>query len=274
MLNVFVRSNKHMLQLLQSFVIFSSWLLIFSTSVFFLFFSLLFFSQAFSQEKILIISTLITFIGLFMLGFVTIKEKTWGYVGWACLTLALCYLMFNIPHGMQLIYLTVLTGLISVASYFGFAYKNIFTSHVAGIFGSIFAVIFISHTVIISDPKKFGVDVQGDEFSVFVTKAVQEVIEMDIVDFIKMDEGRRMAIEVYNTPLLISNSDLEKLVKDNPVPIKKAQQELQLTTLNFINSPYSYIIGVYIYPVLKSSDSFIILHDILSIYISFVQIIK
>ena len=206
----------------------------------------------FAQEKILSVSTLVTFVGLFALGFTTVREKSWNYIGWGCLTIALGYLMFSIPHGIQLVYIAILTGLVCVVSYFGFAYKNVTASGISVVItGIVFLAVFVSHAVILANPKVFGIDVQGNEIGAFATEAIQKAANMDPVDFVKTDEGRKVAIQVYDTSLFISDTDLEKIVENNPEPIKKVQQELLSTTPNFTNNPYSYIISVYTHPLLK-----------------------
>ncbi len=245
MLDIFAQKYKN---LWQSTAIFPSWLLMVYAGIFFL--PALF--LLFAQEKILSISTLITFVCLFALGFVTIKEKSWSYIGWGGLTVALGYLMFAIPHGTQLIYVTILTALVCVASYFGFAHKNSGDSRIGVLIaGLIFLVVFVSHAAILANPKVFGVDVQGNELATFATGTIQELANMDPADFVKTKEGRKAAIQVYDTSLFISDADLEQIVKNNPEPIKKVQQELLSTTPNFTNNPYSYIISVYTHPLFK-----------------------
>lgn len=245
MLDAFAQKYKN---LWQSTAIFPSWLLMVYAGIFFL--PALF--LLFAQEKILSVSTLVTFVCLFALGFVTVKEKSWSYIGWGGLTIALGYLMFTIPHGIQLIYIAILTGLICAASYFGFTYKNAATSRIGVVIaGVVFLVVFVSHAAILANPTVFGIDVQGNELATFTTETIQKVANMDPADFVKTKEGRKDAIQAYDTSLFISDADLEKIVKNNPEPIKKVQQELLSTTPNFTNNPYSYIISVYTHPLLK-----------------------
>jgi len=78
-------------------------------------------------EKILSFSTTITLASLFVLGLFTIREKSWIFIGWAALTVALVILLFSIPNGVRLVYLVLATGLITIASYYGFLiFKNNF----------------------------------------------------------------------------------------------------------------------------------------------------
>lgn len=242
MLNNLAEKHKH---LLQSMVIFPAWLLMICAGIFFL--PALFLAQ----EKILSASILLTFLGLFILGFVTVKEKRWNYIGWGALTVALIYLMFSVPHGIQLIYLVIMTGIISIASYLGFAYSKSSVPHISIVIaGVLFLLVFVSHSVILSSPKTFGLDVEGDEFATFTTEAIQKMAKMDLVEFVKTDGGRKIAVQVYNTSLFVSEEELTNIVRENPTPIKEAQQSLLSTTV-FTNNPYSYIISVYSHPLLK-----------------------
>jgi hypothetical protein len=117
--------------------------------------------------------------------------------------------------------------------------------------GIIFLAVFISHAVILSIPQKFGLKIQGNELSTFTMEALQRVAEMDPVEFVKTDKGREIAVQVYNTSIFISQEELEKMVKENPGPIKEVQQSLLSTKNPFTDNPYSYMLNVYAHPLIK-----------------------
>ena len=108
-------AQKHK-QFFQSSAIFLGWLLMINAGIFFIP-ALFLFSV---PEKILSISTTITLASLFVLGLFTVRQKSGSFSGWAALTVALGILIFSIPNGIQLIYLALATGLVTVASYYGF----------------------------------------------------------------------------------------------------------------------------------------------------------
>lgn len=234
-------------QFFQSSAIFFGWLLMIYGGIFFIP-ALFLFS---TSEKVLSISTTITFASLFLLGFFTVREKNWSFAGWIALTIALGVLLFSIPNGIQLIYLVLATGLVAITSYYGFVnFQKLFfpTAIMVGVF---FLVIFASHATILSSPQKFGLDVQGDKLSTFIKEALRQVAEMDSVEFIKTDKGREIAVQLYNTSIFISQEELENIVKENPDPIKKVQQSLLSTKKSFIDNPYSYILNVHTYSLIK-----------------------
>lgn len=233
-------TEKHS-DLFQSVAIFPSWLLMIYAGIFFIPASFL----LFAQEQILGVSTLATLAGLFVLGFVTAREKSWNYIGWGVLTITLIYLMFSIPHGVQLIYLVLAAGLIGLASYLGFADKKTPMSHASVmIAGIVFLLIFASHAALLSNPRIFGLNVEGNEFPTFTVEAIQKVANMDPVEFVKTDEGRKIAVQAYDTSIFISEEDLEDLVRENPAPIEEVQQSL-LSTDPFADNPYGYIMSIY-----------------------------
>jgi len=233
----FAQKHKH---LLQSIAVFPSWLLMIYAGV--LFIPALFLLT--TSEKILSISTIITLASLFILGLFTVREKKWSFAGWVAFTIALGVLLFSIPNGVQLIYLSLTTGLIAGASYYGFTYSKKPLSSSVLITGIFFLIVFTSHTIIISSPQKFGVNFQGDELVTFTTEVLQEIAEMDPVEFVKTDTGREIAVQLYDTSIFVSQEELEYIVKENPTPLKEVQRSL-LSTNPFADDPYSYIIGVY-----------------------------
>ena len=239
-----IDKHKHFL---QATAIFPSWLMMIYAGVFFI--PTLFLFSA--PEKILSISTTITLASLFILGFFTVREKKWSFAGWAALTIALGILLFSIPNGVQFIYLILATGLITAASYYGFTYSQGPFSSVTLLMGIFFLVVFVSHAAILSQPQKFGLDVQGDELSTFTTEAIQQVAKMDPVEFVKTDKGREIAIQIYDTSLFISQQELENIVKENPGPIQEVQQSLLSTRNPFTDNPYSYILNVYTHSLIN-----------------------
>jgi uncharacterized membrane protein (DUF485 family) len=240
----FIQKHK---QLLQSLAIFFGWLLMIYAGIFFI--PALFLLSM--PEKLLSISTTITLASLFILGLFTVREKNWSFVGWAALTIALGFLLFSIPNGIQLIYLVLATGLTTIASYYGFANLQRQFSPTVIIMGIIFLVVFISHAVILSIPQKFGLKIQGNELSTFTMEALQQVAQMDPVEFVKTNKGREIAVKVYNTSIFISQEELEKIVKENPDPLKEVQTSLLSIKNPFKDNPYSYILNVYAYPLIK-----------------------
>lgn len=196
-------------------------------------------------EKILSFSTTITLASLFVLGLFTVREKSWIFVGWAALTVAIGILLFSIPNGVRLIYLVLATALVTLASYYGFTNSHkVFTSTTT-ISGIIFLIVFVSHAAILSNPQKFGLNIQGGELSTFISGALQRVAEMDPVEFVKTDKGREIAVQVYDTSIFVSQEELERIVKDNPNPIREVQQSLLSTKNPLTDNPYSYILNVY-----------------------------
>lgn len=232
-------------QLFQSSAIFLGWLLMIYSGIFFIP-ALFLFS---TPGKILGISTTITLIILFVLGLFTVREKKWIFVGWTALAIALSVLCFTIPNGIQLIYLLLTAGLIAIASYYGFSDSQKLFSATKIIVGIFFLAVFVSHATILSSPQKFGLDVKGNELSTFTTEALRKVAEMDPVEFVKTKKGREIAVQVYNTSIFISQEELERMVKENPSPIKEVQQSLLSTKNPFADNPYSYILNVYTYPL-------------------------
>ena len=73
---------------------------------------------------------------------------------------------------------------------------------------------------------------------------------MDPVEFVKTDKGREIAVQLYDTSIFISQEELESKVKENPGPIKEIQQSLLSTKNPFTENPYSYILNVYIHPLI------------------------
>ncbi len=234
-------------QLFQSSAVFLGWLLMICAGIFFI--PVLFLFSMF--EKVLSVSTTITLVGLFMLGFFTVREKNWIFVGWITLTFAIGILLFFIPNGIQLIYLAIATGLVALASYYGFTDFQKLFSFTAITMGMFFLMVFVSHAMILSSPQKFGLDVQGDELSTFTKEAVRQVAEMDPVEFVKSDKGREIAVQLYDTSVFISQGELESIVKKNPDPIKKVQQSLLSTKKPFTNNPYGYILNVYAHSLIN-----------------------
>lgn len=200
-------------------------------------------------EKILSSSTTITLASLFVLGLFTVREKSWIFVGWAALTAALGILLFSIPNGIQLVYLILATGLITLASYYGFVNPQKQFPSIAIAMGIIFLAVFTSHAAILSNPQKFGLNIQGDELSTFTSEALQRIAEMDSVEFVKTDKGREIAVQVYDTSIFVSQEELERMVKENPNPIREVQQSLLSTKNPFTDNPYSYILNVYTHPL-------------------------
>jgi hypothetical protein len=238
--------QKHK-QLLQSSAVFMGWLLMINAGIFFI--PALFLFSA--LEIVLSISTLVTLVSLFVLGLLTVREKSWIFVGWVALTIALDILLFSIPGGIQLIYLVLATGLIALASYYGFVDLQKRFSTIDITIGIIFLAIFTFHAAILSFPQKFGLDVQGNELSTFAAEAIKRVAEMDPVEFIKTDKGREIAVQVYDTSIFIGQEELENIVRENPGPIREVQQSLLTAKKPFKESPYSYILNVYTRPLTK-----------------------
>lgn len=141
----------------------------------------------------------------------------------------------------------------AVASCYGFADFQKPLSFSTITIGVFFLAIFVSHAAILSNPQKFGLDVQGNELSTFTTEALQQVAEMDPVEFVKTDKGREIAVQVYDTSLFISQEELENIVKENPGPIKEIQQSLLSTKTPFTDNPYSYILNVYTHLLINFS---------------------
>ncbi len=239
-----IERHKH---LFQSVAIFPSWLLMINAGIFFIL-ALFLFS---TPEKILSISAVITFASLFVVGLFTVREKTWSFVGWAAMTIALGILLFSIPNGLQLIYLFLVTGIITVASYYGFAYSQKPFSPTALIMGIFFLIVFVSHVAILSSPRQFGLYVQGNELSTFTTETLQQIAKMDPVEFVKTGKGREIAVQLYDTSIFISQEELENIVKRNPGPIKEVQLSLLSTGNPLTDSPYSYILNVYIHSLIN-----------------------
>ena len=234
-------------QFFQSSAIFLGWLLMIYAGILFIPALFLFYTS----EKILSISATITFASLFILGLFTAREKNWIFTGWVALTIALGILLFSIPNGIQLIYLALVTGLVAIASYYGFANHQKPFSLAMIIAGVFFLVIFASHALILSSPQKFGLDIQGNELSTFTKEALQRVSEMDPMEFIKTNKGREIAVQIYDTPIFISQEELESIVKKNPDPIKKFQQSLLSIKIPLTDNPYSYIINMYTHSLIN-----------------------
>lgn len=234
----FIQRHK---QLFQSSAIFPGWLLMIYAGIFFIPALFLFFSP----EKILSISTIVTLASLFVLGLFTVREKSWSFVGWIALTVALGILIFSIPDGIQLIYLAFATGLVAIASYYGFVDLQKTFSSITITTGIFFLVIFASHAIILSSPQKFGINISGNDLSTFTREVLQQVVKMDPVEFVKTDKGREIAIQIYDTSLFISQEELENIVRKNPEPIKEIQRSLLSTKTPFTDNPYSYILNVY-----------------------------
>lgn len=243
----FIQKHK---QLLQSSAIFFGWLLMIYAGIFFIPTLFLFFIP----EKLLSISTTITLTSLFMLGLFTVREKSWSFVGWAALTIAIGILLFSIPNGIQLIYLVLATGLITFASYHGFINLQKQFSTIAITMGIVFLAIFISHAAILSFPQNFGLNVRGNELATFTTEAIKKVAEMDPVEFVKTDKGREIAVQVYDTSIFVGQEELENIVRKNPGPIREVQQFFLITKNPFTENPYSYILNVYTHPLTKSLE--------------------
>lgn len=238
MLNAFAQKYK---DILQSISIFPSWLLMIYSGIFFLpaIFLIVF------KESILSTSILITFIGLFALGFVTVRGEKWNYIGWCALTIALGYLVLAIPDGLQLGYLAILTGIICLSSYLGFAYRKVEVSRISVVVAGVFFLsVFVSHTVVLANPETFGLEVEGNEFPTFTNRIIQKMVDMDPVEFVKTEEGRKIAIDTYDTSLFVPQEELQNLVRANPAPIEEVQQSL-LFTDPFANNPYGYIMSIY-----------------------------
>lgn len=240
----FIQKHK---QLLQSSAVFMGWLVMIYAGIFFIPALFLFFAS----EIVLSISATITLVSLFLIGLLTVREKSWSFVGWVALTIALGIFLFSIPNGIQLIYLFLATGLIALASYYGFANLQKQFSTITIIMGVIFLAIFTSHAAILSFPQKFGLNTQGDELSTFATEALQRVAEMDPVEFVKTDKGRGIAVQIYDTSIFIGQEELENIVRKNPDPIREVQQSLLTTKNSFTENPYSYILNVYTHPLTK-----------------------
>lgn len=240
----FIQKHK---QLLQSSAVFMGWLLMIYAGIFFI--PALFLFSA--PEKILSISTTVTLTSLFVLGLLTVREKSWSFVGWVTLTIALGILLFSIPDGIQLIYLVLATGLIAFASYYGFVNLQKQFSTIAITLGIIFLAIFTSHAAILSFPQKFGLNLQESELSTFTTEAIKQVAEMDPVEFVKTDKGREIAVQIYDTSIFVGQEELENIVRENPGPIREVQQSLLTTKTPFTENPYSYILNVYTHPLTK-----------------------
>ncbi len=137
--------------------------------------------------------------------------------------------------------------MVLLASYIGFTYKSALASGTTkAIVAAIFLLIFASHSFLLSNPRAFGLDVEGDEFPKFTKEMIGVVATMDPVEFSQTDEGRKIAIDVYDTSAFITVDELEKIVEENPVPIQEAQQSL-LSIDPLANNPYSYIISIYTY---------------------------
>jgi len=115
--------------------------------------------------------------------------------------------------------------------------------------GIIFLAVFTSHAAILSNPQKFGLNIQGDELSAFISEALQRAAEMDPVEFVRTEKGREIAVQVYDTSIFVSQEELERIVKENPNPIREVQQSLLSTKNPFTDNPYSYILNVYTHPL-------------------------
>lgn len=240
---------KRYKNLLQSVAIFPSWLLMIYSGMFFVP-ALFLFS---TPEIVLSISTAITFASLFVVGFFTVREKARCFVGWAAITIALGILLFSIPNGLQLIYLFFAAGIITAASYYGFAYSQKLFSPTVLIMGIFFLIVFVSHVVILSVPRQFGLNVQGNELSIFAMEALQQEAKMDPVEFVKTKKGREIAVQLYNTSIFISQEELENMVRENPGPIKETQSSLLSTENSFTDNPYSYILSIYTHSLINFS---------------------
>ena len=237
--------EKHKL-LFQSVAIFLSWLLIADTCILFIPSFIVFYVSG----TVIGISVILTTILLFILALVTIRGKQWSYLGWTSLTFALIVLMVTIPGGLELIYITLLAGLVSLSSYFGFGYKKINSAFTYSV-GVFMLIVFVSHAFIISKPRMFGADIKGDELQNFYSGMINKVAEMPPSEFIKTKEGRNAAIQVYNLPPLTTQEELNTAIKTNPQPLIEAQQLFVSTEKTTEINPYGYILSVYLYPIIK-----------------------
>ena len=128
-----------------------------------------------SPEKILPVSSIITAISLFILGFSTVHEKEWSFVGWTAFTLAVGILIFTIPGGINLVYLFIIGGLTTIASYDSFTKPRKAFSSVSARAGVLFLIIFISHSLILSFPQKFGLKTQGGKLWTMASVSTKSV---------------------------------------------------------------------------------------------------
>lgn len=199
----------------------------------------------FVHNYVLAVSTFLSLICSFVLGLVTKKQKEWNYLGWLALLISLFVLLFSLPNGIQLIFLILIVAIITLSSYFGFSYqKKLNQKHY--IFGLILLIVFVFHAFLLSKPRVFGLDVKGDELSSYYAKIINEAAVMDPMEFIKLDSGKRAAIKIYNLSPLISQDELNNVVKNNPVPLIDVQKSL-VTNAPKLDNVYSDILNVYLY---------------------------
>jgi hypothetical protein len=191
----------------------------------------------------------LTLIGLFILGRITIREKKYSYLGWGFLTLALCIIIFTIPNGIHLIDLVIVSALVTISSYFAFSYKQIISKS-AYIWNILFFIIFISHALVISSPHTFGINVEENRLASDISEVFNKKVEMTPVEFSQTDKGREVVIQNYNISPFTPQEEIEKLIEDNPEPLISYQESLKLLGSDLEDNPYIYILNIYLHAII------------------------
>ncbi|QQS59280.1 hypothetical protein IPN35_00090 [Candidatus Peregrinibacteria bacterium] len=237
----FVKKHK---TLLQSIVVFPSWLLVIYAGTFsFLFLFPLFFSE----NKIFIVSALLAFIGIFIVGINSIKEKAESYLSWFALSISILFLTFLIPNGTQFIYLFLASIFLTLVSYFTFSYEEKIP-HTLFLKNFILLIIFISHVFILAHPQIVGISVKEEGIQNMIMQENKKLANMDPVEFSKTKIGKKMAINIYELSPFTTQEKLETAIQDNPNPMIEAQKIL-LDEMS--QNPYFYILSVYLHPIFE-----------------------
>lgn len=239
----FIEKHK---TLLQSIVVFPAWILVIYAGIFFLLFLLFF-----SENIIFTVSVFITFIGIFIVGISSIKEKVDSYLGWLVLSIFLLFITFLIPNGIQFIYLFLAGIFLTFISYFAFSYekkipRTLFLKNF------ILLIVFVSHAFILVYPQSIGISINGQEFQNILMQETQKLSNMDPVEFSKTDTGRKMAINIYGISPFITQKELEITIQNNPNPMTEAQKILSDEMLRILKpNPYFYILNIYFHPIFE-----------------------
>lgn len=197
-------------------------------------------------KNLLMVTSFITAFCLFLVGLFTVKEKEWSYIGWFVLTPSILFFILAVPGGMEAKYVLLWTVLNTIIVYLSFSYK-VKPTVLVYIFGIALLMVFNFYVFILAKPELFGIIVK-DNVSKIQDSTVSTIMKMKPEEIIKVDEGRRIAIKVYNVSPIISDKDLADLVAKNPEPLIKLQQEIPaiIHSSNFESSIYKYILNVYL----------------------------
>lgn len=192
-------------------------------------------------------------LSLLMTSYLTTKEHRGIFISWALLGFALLGVCISVGNGERMVLLPVSVLLLSFVSFYGFTYKNLL--RLKGVVtGLLLGLAMVFHLGLLSWDFVNNRSLDTT-FSNAVSVAIEKKANEAPLEFIKSDEGRKLALEVYGLPPLgTSDETIEKAVKKNPRPIKQAQGDLLLFGNRLAKNPYFVIMDYYFSNLLTSKQ--------------------